>query len=373
MHPATPRPRRSALYMPGANARALDKARGLDADVLILDLEDAVAPDAKPQARAQVAAALRAGGYGRRECVARINALDTPWGLDDARALAAAGADAVLLPKVESPAQLDAGAGIDAAGAPADLPLWAMCETPLGFLRLDAIAGHPRLAALVVGTSDLVKDLHARHTPGREETLLARSLAVMAARAHGLAALDGVHLDLDDEAGLALACEQGRNQGFDGKTLIHPRQIAAANAAYAPSPGDRRRAQAVAGLARCPGQRPGRRGGRRFAGGKPARARSRTRAGAGRCHRRRLSAPRARPHPYRRASPATALPRRPGTIRFLTRTTPRFAARRQALRRAVPRAGRLNSRPEPHALHPATRAVSRAAVPRRPAPFPLRP
>lgn len=239
MHPATPRPRRSALYMPGANARALDKARGLDADVLILDLEDAVAPDAKPQARAQVAAALQAGGYGRRECVARINALDTPWGLDDARALAAAGADAVLLPKVESPAQLDALArALDAAGAPADLPLWAMCETPLGFLRLDAIAGHPRLAALVVGTSDLVKDLHARHTPGREETLLARSLAVMAARAHGLAALDGVHLDLDDDAGLALACEQGRNQGFDGKTLIHPRQIAAANAAYAPSPGE---------------------------------------------------------------------------------------------------------------------------------------
>ena len=158
MHPATPRPRRSALYMPGANARALDKARGLDADVLILDLEDAVAPDAKPQARAQVAAALQAGGYGRRECVARINALDTPWGLDDARALAAAGADAVLLPKVESPAQLDALArALDAAGAPADLPLWAMCETPLGFLRLDAIAGHPRLAALVVGTSDLVR------------------------------------------------------------------------------------------------------------------------------------------------------------------------------------------------------------------------
>ena len=145
----------------------------------------------------------------------------------------------MLLPKVESPAQLDALArALDAAGAPADLPLWAMCETPLGFLRLDAIAGHPRLAALVVGTSDLVKDLHARHTPGREETLLARSLAIMAARAHGLAALDGVHLDLDDDAGLALACEQGRNQGFDGKTLIHPRQIAAANAAYAPSPGE---------------------------------------------------------------------------------------------------------------------------------------
>ncbi len=232
------RPRRSVLYMPGANARALDKARTLDADALILDLEDAVAPDAKAQARTQVAAALREGGYGRRECIVRVNALDTPWGLDDVRAIAQAGADAVLLPKVESPAQLAALAqALDAAGAPADLPLWAMAETPLGFLRMDAIAGgHARLAAIVVGTSDLVKDLHARHTPSRDETLLARSLAVMAARAHGLAVLDGVHLDLNDDAGLQDACRQGRDQGFDGKTLIHPRQIAAANAAFAPTP-----------------------------------------------------------------------------------------------------------------------------------------
>ncbi|WYX18599.1 CoA ester lyase [Achromobacter xylosoxidans] len=235
--PLTARPRRSVLYIPGANARALDKARDLDADALILDLEDAVAPDAKALARQQVVAALRAGGYGRRECVVRINALDTPWGLDDARAIARAGADAVLLPKVQSAAELDALArALDAAGAPATLPLWAMAETPLGFLRLDAIAGgHPRLAAIVVGTSDLVKDLHARHTPERHETLLARSLAVLAARAHGLAVLDGVHLDLDDDAGLAAACKQGRDQGFDGKTLIHPRQIAAANAAFAPT------------------------------------------------------------------------------------------------------------------------------------------
>ncbi|KRB17562.1 CoA ester lyase [Achromobacter sp. Root170] len=232
------RPRRSVLYMPGANARALDKARTLDADALILDLEDAVAPDAKEQARTQVAAALREGGYGRRECIVRVNALDTPWGLDDVHAIAQAGAHAVLLPKVESPAQLAALAqALDAAGAPAGLPLWAMAETPLGFLRLDAIAGgHARLAAIVVGTSDLVKDLHARHTPSRDETLLARSLAVMAARAHGLAVLDGVHLDLNDDAGLQDACRQGRDQGFDGKTLIHPRQIAAANAAFAPTP-----------------------------------------------------------------------------------------------------------------------------------------
>lgn len=232
------RPRRSVLYMPGANARALAKARTLDADALILDLEDAVAPDAKAQARAQVAAALQEGGYGRRECIVRVNALDTPWGLDDVRAIAQAGAHAVLLPKVESPAQLAALAqALDAAGAPADLPLWAMAETPLGFLRLDAIAGgHARLAAIVVGTSDLVKDLHARHTPSRDETLLARSLAVMAARAHGLAVLDGVHLDLNDDTGLQDTCRQGRDQGFDGKTLIHPRQIAAANAAFAPTP-----------------------------------------------------------------------------------------------------------------------------------------
>lgn len=234
---STIRPRRSVLYMPGANARALDKARTLDADALILDLEDAVAPDAKRQAREQVAAALREGGYGSRECIVRINALDTDWGPEDVRAIARAGAHAVLLPKVQSAAQLAALAqALDAAGAPADLPLWAMAETPLGFLRLDAIAGgHPRLAAIVVGTSDLVKDLHARHTPSRQETLLARSLAVMAARAHGLAALDGVHLDLNDDAGLADACRQGRDQGFDGKTLIHPRQIEAANAAFAPT------------------------------------------------------------------------------------------------------------------------------------------
>lgn len=231
------RPRRSVLYMPGANARALDKARSLDADALILDLEDAVAPDAKAQAREQVADALRTGGYGRRECIVRINALDTPWGLQDVQAIARCGADAVLLPKVQSAEQLAALAqALDAAGAPADLPLWAMAETPLGFLRLDAIAGgHPRLAAIVVGTSDLVKDLHARHTPSREETLLARSMAVMAARAHGLAVLDGVHLDLHDDAGLEAACKQGRDQGFDGKTLIHPKQIAGANAAFAPT------------------------------------------------------------------------------------------------------------------------------------------
>ena len=159
-------PRRSALYMPGANARALDKARGLDADVLILDLEDAVAPDAKPQARAQVAAALQAGGYGRRECVARINALDTPWGLDDARALAAAGADAVLLPRSKARPSWTLARALTRRRARRP-SLRAMCETPLGFLRLDAIAGHPRLAALVVGTSDRSGSACAPHAGPR--------------------------------------------------------------------------------------------------------------------------------------------------------------------------------------------------------------
>ena len=231
------RPRRSVLYMPGANARALEKARALPADGLILDLEDAVAPDAKALAREQVLAAVRAGGYGAREKIVRINALGSPWGGADVSAAATCGADAVLAPKIESQQDVVAlVAALDEAGAPPDLPVWAMIETPLAFLRVAAIAdAHPRLAVLVVGTSDLVKDLHARHTAARTETATARSLAVLAARAHGLGVLDGVHLDLDDDAGLAAACAQGRDMGFDGKTLIHPKQIAAANAAFGPS------------------------------------------------------------------------------------------------------------------------------------------
>lgn len=223
--------------MPGANARALEKARTLPADALILDLEDSVAPEAKSLARQQVVAAVRQGGYGYRELIVRINALATPWGRDDVAAVAACGADAVLVPKVQS--RDDVLATVEAlreAGAPPGLPVWAMAETPLAFLKLDAIAGaHPQLAMIVVGTSDLVKDLHARHSRERTETATALSLAVLAARAYGLGVLDGVHLDLGDDAGLRLACEQGRRMGFDGKTLIHPGQIAAANAAFGPS------------------------------------------------------------------------------------------------------------------------------------------
>ncbi len=234
------RPRRSALYMPGANARALEKARGLDADVLLLDLEDAVAPAAKAEARRLVLEALAAGGYGHRELVVRVNGQGTPWQADDLAAAATSGADAVLLPKVEGGDQVRAAeAALTARGAPASLRLWAMIETPRGVLRSAEIAAaSPRLACLVAGTSDLVKDLGARHTAGRTEVLTALSLVVLAARASGLGCLDGVHLDLADEAGFEAACLQGRDLGFDGKTLIHPKTIAVANRTFGPSPSE---------------------------------------------------------------------------------------------------------------------------------------
>ncbi len=234
------RPRRSALYMPGANARALEKARGFDADVLLLDLEDAVAPAAKAEARRLVLEALAAGGYGHRELVVRVNGQGTPWQADDLAAAATSGADAVLLPKVEGADQVRAAeAALAARGAPPSLRLWAMIETPRGVLRSAEIAAaSPRLACLVAGTSDLVKDLMARHTAGRAEVLTSLSLIVLAARAHGLSCLDGVHLDLADEAGFEAACLQGRDLGFDGKTLIHPKTIAVANRTFGPSPSE---------------------------------------------------------------------------------------------------------------------------------------
>jgi citrate lyase subunit beta / citryl-CoA lyase len=230
------RPRRSVLYMPGSNERALDKARSLPADGLILDLEDAVAPDAKVGARARVCQALAAGGYAPRETLIRVNALATPWGFADLQAAARSGADGVLLPKVESAeAVRQALAVLDGAGAPADLPLWCMLETPRAMLRADEIAGaSPRLGGLVMGTSDLAKELRAAHTPLRLPLLTALGLCLLAARAHGLPILDGVHLDLADEEGFAAACRQGAELGFDGKTLIHPRQIETANQAFAP-------------------------------------------------------------------------------------------------------------------------------------------
>jgi citrate lyase subunit beta/citryl-CoA lyase len=223
--------------MPGANPRALEKARELPADGLIFDLEDAVAPDAKETAREAVAAALAQGGYGKRELVLRVNALDTEWGEDDLRAAASMPLDAVLLPKVESAERVrETVARLDRAGAPPGLVVWCMIETPRGVLAAAEIAGaSSRVAALVMGTSDLTKDLRAYDTPGREPLLTSLGLVLLAARAYGLTALDGVHLDLADEAGFAAFCAQGRALGFDGKTLIHPKQIAPANAAFAPS------------------------------------------------------------------------------------------------------------------------------------------
>jgi len=233
----TSRPRRSVLYMPGANTRALEKAKSLPADSLILDLEDAVAPDAKAQARENIRAAL-VTGFGHREAVVRINGLNTQWGLDDLKAFADTKADAILLPKVESASQIREVASLLKQFNPAStMKIWAMIETPLAIFKLPEIASsHPMLEALVLGTSDLVKDLHARHTPSRVETQTALSLSVLAARAHQLCVLDGVHLSLDDEDGLRQSCIQGREMGFDGKTLIHPSQIALANQIFGPSP-----------------------------------------------------------------------------------------------------------------------------------------
>jgi len=243
----TIRPRRSVLYMPGSNLRALEKARGLAADGLIFDLEDAVAPDAKADARVRVVAALAAGGYGGKELIIRVNGLNTRWGYEDLQAAAGSGADAVLLPKVEGAEGVrQAEMILDAAGAPPTLRLWCMMETPMAILAAREIAGATaRLGALVMGTSDLAKDLSASHTRERLPMLTSLGLCLLAARAFGLAALDGVHLDLGDDEGFAAACRQGVELGFDGKTLIHPRTIDAANAIFAPSPAELEDAQRI--------------------------------------------------------------------------------------------------------------------------------
>jgi (3S)-malyl-CoA thioesterase len=228
-------PHRSALYMPGSRPRALDKARSLPADVLILDLEDAVLPEEKPRARDLVAEALRTGGYGLRRLVVRINALDTDWGRDDLAVAAAAGPDAILLPKVETPEDIRAAAAL-LDGAPAEIRLWAMIETPRAILNAGAIAAsHPRLEGFVMGTNDLAKDLGAAMTADRFALVPSLAICLLAARAEGLIAIDGVHNAFRDLEGLAAACVQGRDLGFDGKTLVHPDQIAVANAVFAPT------------------------------------------------------------------------------------------------------------------------------------------
>jgi citrate lyase subunit beta/citryl-CoA lyase len=231
-------PRRSVLYVPGSNARALEKARTLAADAVILDLEDAVAPDAKREARNLVCAAVREGGFGEREVVIRVNGLNTPWGYADLVAASTAGADALLLPKTENVESVRQSEMVMAAtDAPDDLAIWCMMETPRAVLNAEAIAGaSPRVRCFVMGTSDLTKDLHALHTRDRLPMMTALGLCLLAARAFSLSILDGVHLDLEDVAGFEKACEQGRELGFDGKTLIHPRTIEPANRIFAPSP-----------------------------------------------------------------------------------------------------------------------------------------
>jgi citrate lyase subunit beta/citryl-CoA lyase len=236
----TVRPRRSVLYMPGSNTRALEKGKTLPADALILDLEDSVTPDAKAEARRQVCAAVKAGGYGRREVVVRVNGLHTPWGRDDLVQVSEAGPDAVLLPKLVSVGMVrEAERLMEQHGAPENMALWCMMETPLDVLHAEEIASSgPRIACLVVGSSDLTKDLHASHTAERLPLLTSMGLCLLAARAYGLAILDGVHLDLADDEGFARACRQGAELGFDGKTLIHPKTIAVANEAFSPSVED---------------------------------------------------------------------------------------------------------------------------------------
>ncbi len=234
------RPRRSVLYMPGSNARALEKGRSLPADALILDLEDAVAPDAKELARRQVVDAVGAGGYGGRELAIRINGLDSPWGRDDLAAAATSGAAAVLVPKVESASMVaDVEELMAGHGAPDEMSIWCMMETPLGMLHAEEIAAaSARIACLVMGTSDLAKDLHASHTRERLPMLTGLGLCLLAARGYGIAIVDGVHLDLGDDEGFAFSCRQGLELGFDGKTLIHPKTIAVANEVFAPSPDE---------------------------------------------------------------------------------------------------------------------------------------
>ncbi len=236
----TVRPRRSVLYMPGANARALEKAKTLPADTLILDLEDAVAPDAKAQARVQVTDAVKAGGYGPRELVIRVNGLDTPWGVDDLKAAVAAGPDAILIPKAASGDDIArASAAMRQAGASEAMQLWAMIETPIAILRADEIAAATRhagsrLAVLVLGLNDLIKETGATLDGERTAALYWLSAALTAARAYGLTILDGVYNNFRDMEGYARECRQGRMLGFDGKTLIHPDQIALANEVYSP-------------------------------------------------------------------------------------------------------------------------------------------
>lgn len=248
----TIRPRRSVLYMPGSNARALEKAKTLPTDAVILDLEDSVAPDAKETARDQVMAVAKAGGFGPREVVIRVNSLAGPWGMADLEAAATVAPDAVLIPKVSSAADVyEAGAVLDRMGAPESVAIWAMFETPLAVLNAGAIAAAAgsregrRLSVFVLGTNDLAKETRARFVPGRAPMLPWLATAIAAGRAHGLDVIDGVYNDLSDPEGLVAECEQGRDLGMDGKTLIHPNQLDAANRVFSPSEADVAQAEKI--------------------------------------------------------------------------------------------------------------------------------
>jgi len=233
------RPRRSVLYMPAANARALEKAQTIACDAVIFDLEDAVAPDAKALARDQAVAAVASGQYGARELTIRCNGLDTPWGADDLAAAAGAAPAAVVIPKVSDVAYLEqVSATLDAAGAPTSVRIWAMVETPEAIYSVRALAAFPRVAVLVMGTNDLAKELRAQLVPGRAPLVSHLAAAVLAARAAGKAILDGVYNDVRDAEGFAAEARQGFEMGFDGKTLVHPSQVEPTNAIWAPSEAD---------------------------------------------------------------------------------------------------------------------------------------
>ena len=224
------RPYRSVLYIPGSKERALEKAKTLPVDAIIFDLEDAVAADEKPAARALLAETLKAGGYGDRVKIVRVNGLDSEWGAEDVAAMRGVGADAILLPKVGSVDDLDAVSALIP-----DIDLWAMIETPAGILHAEQIAAYPRLKGFVMGTNDLAKDLNCRFRPDRLPLLTSLQFSLLAARANGVVCVDGVYNAFKDDEGLRVECEQGRDMGFDGKTLIHPAQVAIANAAFAPT------------------------------------------------------------------------------------------------------------------------------------------
>lgn len=230
------RPRRSVLYMPAANERALEKAKTIPADAIIFDLEDAVSPDAKDSARAQAVGAVASGQYGNRELTIRCNALSTPWGSADVAAAARSGASAVVIPKIDSVAQVDeVSKTLDAAGAPASMTIWAMVETPTAIMDCRAIAAHPRVAVLVMGTNDLAKELRAAQVPGRHPLVPSLAMAVLAAREAGKPILDGVYNDIKNPDGFRDECTQGQQMGFDGKTLIHPDQVGIANDVWSPT------------------------------------------------------------------------------------------------------------------------------------------